>query len=153
MLRRPQPAGGRRALSRSRCGRSEGSRTKRKGDLSGLGALRIPLGLAESEAAAVQLCSLGCVSGGARDPEPAHSFCESLGPPAEAAVKCRNGVPRHSLGNWGSRWERPSQWSLFTPDVWILKLTWVAGPGDWVGTIFASFHPMVAFHFSTVAGK
>lgn len=54
--------------------------------------LQIPLALGESEAAAAQLCSLSCVSGGPRDLKQAHSFCEPLGPPQREAVVKR--------GNW-----------------------------------------------------
>lgn len=83
-----------------------GKPTKRTRDLLGLGALLIPLALGESEAAAAQLCSLGCVSGGTRDLKRAHSFCESPGPPAETAVKCGKGPPKHRLDIWGTLWER-----------------------------------------------
>lgn len=70
--------------------RGEGNQTKRKarpcgGRGRGAG-LEIPPALRESEAAAGQLCSLGCMSGGPGDLKQAHSFCESLGPPQRAEV-------------------------------------------------------------------
>lgn len=72
-------------------------------------------GVGEWEAAAIQLCSLGCVSGGPRDPKRAHSRCDSPGLPAETAVKGGNGPPQRRLGIWGPCGKGRASGRLFMP--------------------------------------
>lgn len=99
----PQPAGGRRALPRSwnwkLLLRAKPNKKKARPSWAVGSGLQIPRAPRESEAAAAQLCSLSCMSGGPRDLKQAHSFCAPLGPPQrEAVVKCGNWQLKHQAG-------------------------------------------------------
>lgn len=119
---------------------------------AGLGALRILLALRESEAATTQLSSLGCVSGGPRDPKPAHLFRESPGPLAGPVVKCGNGPPNTGWISGGQCGRGQASSPVFMPDICILTLNLGHGAGGMSGhsICLLSSHGIV---LSMVTGK